>query len=85
MRFDNVSYRALFSVFVVSTVVFVATFVAADEGTHSSAVRRLALAAPLAYVVLDALFLDESGAVSRALGLAVVATLVHALWVAARV
>ena len=82
--FDNVSYQRVFAVFVVSTVVLLATFVAADEGTHSSAVRRLALAAPLVYVVLDALFLDESGPVSRTLGLAVVATLPYALWVAAR-
>ena len=82
--FDTVAYQRVFSVFVVSRVVLLASFVAAADGTHSSAVRRFALATPLLYLVVDLLFLDESPIVSKVLGIAVIATLPYALWVAAR-
>ncbi|MGA9278954.1 hypothetical protein [Ilumatobacter sp.] len=81
--FDVVSYQRTFSIFVVCTVVFVATFVLPD-GLASSWWSRLILALPFLYIVSDALLLTDSATVSNVLTAALILTLPYAVWVIAR-
>jgi hypothetical protein len=82
--FDVVSYRRTFSIFVVCTVVLVATFVWPAGGLASSWWSRLILALPFVYIVSDALLLTDSATVSNVLTAALVLTLPYAVWVIAR-
>ena len=82
--FDVVSYRRVFSVFVVCAVVLVATFVWPADGVARSWWSRLILALPFVYIVSDALLLTDSVAVRNVLTAALVLTLPYAVWVIGR-
>mgnify|MGYP006945867742 CR=1 FL=1 len=82
--FDVLNYSRVFAVFVVATVVLLATFIAPNSGFASSPVSRLILALPLIYLVADALFLTEEPWVAIVLALAVLGSFPYAIWVAVR-
>jgi hypothetical protein len=82
--FDVISYRRIFAVYVVSTVILIATFIAPDSGFATSFGGRLILALPLAYLVADITLLTDSTAVSTVLGGLVLMTFPYIVWVAAR-
>lgn len=82
--FGTVSYRRFFTVFVVSTVVLVATVVRNDETFATSPTSRLILGLPLAYFVADLLFLTVSETVVSLLNLAIFITFPYTLYVIAR-
>jgi len=82
--FDTVSYRRVFAVFVVSTVVLVATIIADDDTLATSNMSRAILALPLLYFVADLTFLTFSQLLVSVLSLAILLTFPWALWVIAR-
>ncbi len=63
---DTVSFRRVFTGFVICTVVLVASFAATDSDVASSTWSRLVLA--WLYVVADVFFLTESVIVTKLLG-----------------
>lgn len=83
--FETVAYRRIFAVFVVSTVVLIATFVADDETFVTSRASRVILGLPLAYLLADVVFLTENDLVTVILALAVLATFPYTLWAIARI
>ena len=82
--FDTIDYRRLFAVFVVSTVVLVATFVADDDSFATSATSRLILGLPLIYVLADVTFLTVSQTLVDVLTIAILLTFPYALYTIAR-
>lgn len=82
--FETVSYRRFFTVFVVSTVVLIATVVRNDETFATSPVSRVVLGLPLAYFVADLLFLTVSQTVVFLLNVAIFITFPYTLYVIAR-
>jgi hypothetical protein len=82
--FDVISYRRIFAVYVVSTVILIATFIAPESGFATSFVSRMILALPLAYLAADITLLTDSTAVSTVLGALVLTTFPYTVWVAAR-
>ncbi len=82
--FETVSYRRVFTVFVVSTVVLLTTFVRNDETLATSPFSRVILGLPLAYLFADMTFLTVSQGVVDALNLAIIATFPWTLYVIAR-
>lgn len=82
--FDIVSYRRVFAVFVVCTVVLVATFVWPTAEFATSWWSRMVLAFPIVYVVADTLWLTEWVVVANGLSAAIMLTLPFAAWVIAR-
>ena len=83
--FDTVSYRRVFAVFIVSSVVLIATIVADDDTFATSVVSRAILGLPLLYLLADITFLTESQTVSDVLGIAVLASFPYTVWVVARI
>lgn len=82
--FETVSYRRIFVVFVVSTVVLIATLVADDDSFATSAISRVILALPIAYVIADVTYLTESDGVVRVLEVSMVVTFPYAVYVIGR-
>lgn len=82
--FDTISYRRIFTVFVVSTVVLIATIVRNDETFATSTISRIVLGLPLAYLIADVTFLTVSQAVVDLFGLAILFTFPYTLYVIAR-
>jgi len=82
--FETISYRRLFTVFVVSTVVLLTTFVRNDETLATSPFSRVILGLPLAYLAADMTFLTVSQALVDALNVAIIATFPWTLYVVAR-
>ncbi|MDH4278930.1 MAG: hypothetical protein OEZ14_07090 [Acidimicrobiia bacterium] len=82
--FDVIAYRRVFAVFVVSTVVLVATFIAPDSGFATTAWSRLVLSLPLVYVAADITLLTESTLVTNVLSATILLTGPYIVWVAAR-
>lgn len=82
--FETVSYRRVFTVFVVSTVVLLTTFVRNDETLATSPFSRVILGLPLAYLFADMTFLTVSQNVVDALNIAIIATFPWTLYVIAR-
>lgn len=83
--FETVSYRKVFAVFVVCSVVFIGTLVANDESFVTSWPSRVILALPLMFVVADLLFLTDSSAIVTVFAVAVLVTLPYALFVVVRI
>lgn len=79
-----IAYRRIFAVFVVSTVVLVATFMAPHSGFASSWWSRLILSLPLMYVLADVTTLTDSTVVSNLLGGAILLTFPYVVWVGAQ-
>lgn len=82
--FDTISYRRVFAVFVVCTVVLITTVVVDDESFVTSWFSRGILALPLLYILADLTFLTASQAVVEIFSFAVLVTLPYALFVVAR-
>lgn len=82
--FDTISYRRIFAVFVVSTVVLLGTIIADDDTLATSGWSRAILALPLLYILADLLFLTAAQVVVDAFTLAILLTFPWALWVTAR-
>ena len=82
--FEVIAYRRVFAVFVVSAVVFIATFIAPDSGFATTAWSRLILSLPLIYVAADIVLLTESKLLSNLLSAAILLTSPYVVWVAAR-
>ena len=82
--FETLSYRRVFAVFVVSTVVLVATLVADDDTFATSATSRTVLALPAIYIVADMTFLTMSQTIVDLLSLAVLLTFPYAIYVIAK-
>ncbi len=82
--FETVSYARVFTVFVVSTVVLLTTFVRNDETLATSPMSRVILGLPLAYLLADLTFLTVSQTVVDVLNVAIIATFPWTLYVIAR-
>lgn len=83
--FETISYRRVFMVFVVSTVVLVTTLVANDDSFATSNLSRFILGLPLIYVLADLVFLTVSETVVDVLNIAVLVTFPYAVYVIATV
>lgn len=83
--FETISYRRVFMVFVVSTVVLVTTLVANDDSFATSNPSRIILGLPLIYVLADLTFLTVSETVVDMLNIAVLVTFPYAVYVIATV
>ncbi len=81
--FDTISYRRVFTVFVVSTVVLVTTIVADDESFATSNLSRLILGLPLIYLIADLAFLTVSPSVVDVLNISLLVTFPYAVYVIA--
>ncbi|MEM7139726.1 MAG: hypothetical protein AAF548_01760 [Actinomycetota bacterium] len=79
--FENVSYRRLFAVCVVSTVCLVATYVTEQDGLVTTWWTRLVLALPAAYILADFLFLTATQGVADLLVLAILISFPYTLYV----
>ncbi|MCP3933749.1 MAG: hypothetical protein GY708_00100 [Actinomycetia bacterium] len=82
--FDTISYRRVLTVFVVSTVVLIATIVKDDDTFATSILSRIVLGLPLAYLIADLTFLTTSQTVVDILGIAIIASFPYTLYVIAR-
>jgi len=82
--FDVIAYRRVFAVFIVSTVVLIATFIAPDSGFATTAWSRLILSLPLVYIAADITLLTKSTLVSNLLSAAILLTSPYVVWVAVR-
>ncbi len=82
--FDTISYRRVFTVFVVSTVVLIATIINDDDTFATSNLSRMVLGLPLAYLIADLTFLTSSQVVVDILSIAIIASFPYTLYVIAR-
>ncbi len=82
--FDTISYRRIFAVFVVSTVVLLATIVANDDTFATSNVSRLILGLPFLYLLADVAFLTSVEVIARVLQVAILVSFPYAVYVIAR-
>ena len=82
--FDVIAYRRIFAVFVVSTVVLIATFIAPDSGFATTTWSRLILSLPLVYIAADVTLLTNSRFITTLLSGAILLTSPYIVWVAAR-
>lgn len=82
--FETVAYRRVFTVFVVSTVVLLTTFVRNDETLATSPFSRVILGLPLAYLFADLTFLTVSQTVVDLFNMAIVLTFPWTVYVIAR-
>jgi hypothetical protein len=82
--FETISYRRVFTVFIISTVVLLTTLVRNDETRATSPMSRCILGLPLIYLVAEMTFLTVSQTVVDILNLAIILTFPWTLYVIAR-